>query len=131
MLCEQSVRARPAGCRAFHPLAQLAQGKKKPKGMNTMRAFLRPLLGLSLFAVAACDELAVADDPAALAELRATKSCVRAVNAQTGASNAVINTTLPIIETNQYIVDVPGAPSWTCFTDDAGQARQLVELRRA
>jgi hypothetical protein len=97
--------------------------------MNVMRVFTRPALCLSILALAACDELAVANDPVALAELRATKSCVAAVKAQTGSGNATLNTTLPIVEINQYIIDVPGAQSWTCFTDDAGKASQLVELR--
>lgn len=94
-----------------------------------MRVFMRPALCLSLLALAACDELAVANDPVALAELRASKSCIAAVKAQTGSATATLNTTLPIVETNQYVIDVPGAVSWTCFTDDAGKATELVELR--
>lgn len=94
-----------------------------------MRVIMRTALCLGILALAACDELAVANDPAALAELRATKSCIAAVKAQTGAATATLNTTLPIVELNQYVVDVSGAPSWTCFTDDAGKASQLVVLR--
>ena len=44
-----------------------------------MRHFLRPALCLPLLALAACDEIAVADDPAALADLRGQKSCLAAV----------------------------------------------------
>lgn len=94
-----------------------------------MHVLMRPALCLCLLAVTACDELAVANDPVALAELRASKSCIAAVKAQTGASSATLNTTLPIVELNQYVIDVPGATSWTCFTDDKGKASQLVELR--
>ena len=92
-----------------------------------MRFILRPVLCLSLFAVAACDELAVANDPEALADLRGQKNCVKAVNAQTGGATAVINTTIPVIETNYFIVDVAGAKSWTCLTDEKGMATQIVE----
>jgi hypothetical protein len=97
--------------------------------MNIMRVFTRTAVCLSILALAACDELAVANDPVALAELRANNSCIAAVKAQTGAATATLNTTLPIVEINQYVIDVPGAPSWTCFTDGAGQASELVELR--
>lgn len=51
-----------------------------------MPKFLRPALCLTLLGLAACDEIAVADDPAALAELRGQKSCVSAVAQQTGAA---------------------------------------------
>ena len=94
-----------------------------------MRFILRPALCLSLLAVAACDELALANDPEALADLRGQKNCVKAVNAQIGASNAVINTTIPVIETNYFIVDVPNAKSWTCIIDEKGAASQIVERR--
>lgn len=88
-------------------------------------AFLLPVA----FGLAGCDELAVANDPEALAELRAQKSCISAVERQTGASGATINTTLPVVELNQYIVDVPNAKSWTCYTTPEGKAAQLVEFR--
>jgi hypothetical protein len=94
-----------------------------------MRFILRPALCLSLLAVAACDELAVANDPEALAELRGQKNCVKAVNAQTNSTAAVINTTIPVIETNYFIVDVPNAQSWNCVTDEKGAAIQIVERR--
>ncbi|MEO0939832.1 MAG: hypothetical protein AAFY38_16900 [Pseudomonadota bacterium] len=86
---------------------------------------------LALLAVAACDEIAVADDPDALAELRGTKSCIRAVQNETGATGATANTELPVVEVNQYIIDVPGQPSWVCYTNDENQAIQLVKLRAA
>ncbi|KIN64947.1 hypothetical protein Z946_3843 [Sulfitobacter noctilucicola] len=90
---------------------------------------LRAALVFSVLGVAACDELAVANDPVALAELRGQKSCISAVTSQTGAEKVVINTTIPVIETNRFIVDVPGAKPWTCVTDDKGVAIEIVERR--
>jgi len=86
---------------------------------------------IALLALAACDEVAVADDPDALAELRGTKSCIRAVQAETGVSGATPNTTVPVVEVNQYIIDVPGQASWVCYTNDQNQATELVRLRAA
>lgn len=80
------------------------------------------------FGLSACDEIAVMDDPDALLDLRGNKSCVRAVNATAGVSNARPNTTLPVVEVNQYIIDVPGSGSYFCYTDDNGSARQLVKM---
>ena len=94
-----------------------------------MHKFLRPALVLSLLGLAACDEMAVANDPTALADLRGQKSCVAAVAKQTSASGVTLNPTLPIVEINRYVVDVPNAPSWTCVTDDNGKALQIVERR--
>ncbi|MEL7097849.1 MAG: hypothetical protein AAGM84_03375 [Pseudomonadota bacterium] len=84
---------------------------------------------IALLAVTACDEIAVADDPDALAELRGTRSCIRAVQAETGASGATANTSVPVVEVNQYIIDVPGQASWVCYTNDENQATELVKLR--
>lgn len=92
-----------------------------------MQYFLRPALCLSLLIVAACDEIAVANDPEALADIRGQKSCVSAVTKESGNAGAVINTTIPIIETGRYVVDVPNAKSWTCVTDTNGNATQIVE----
>lgn len=94
-----------------------------------MHLILRSALALSLLVVAACDELAVANDPEALAELRGQKSCVAAVAKETGASGVTPNTTLPVVELNRFIIDVPNAPSWTCVTDQNGRATQIVERR--
>ena len=91
-----------------------------------MRFILRPALCLSLLAVAACDELALSNDPEALAELRGQKSCVKAVSTQTGGA-AAINTTIPVIETNYFIVDAAAGGSWTCLTDEKGAATQVVQ----
>lgn len=95
-----------------------------------MPRLLCPALFLSILGLAACDEIAVANDPVARAELRATKSCIAAVENETGVSGATINTTIPIVEVNQYIVNVPNAPYWTCFTNEEGQAQSIVENRR-
>lgn len=92
-----------------------------------MHYFLRPALCFSLLAVAACDEIAVAGDPVALAEVRGQKTCVSAVAKESGNAGATINTTIPIIETGRFIVDVPNAKSWTCITDANGNATQIVE----
>ncbi|MGB3243660.1 MAG: hypothetical protein WBB25_03960 [Sulfitobacter sp.] len=88
---------------------------------------LRPTLILSILALAACDEIAVANDPVALADLRGQKSCVSAVSDQTGAAGVAINTTIPVVETNYFIVDVPNAKSWNCVTDENGAAKQIAE----
>jgi hypothetical protein len=95
-----------------------------------MPSFLRATLIVSVLGLAACDEAAVINDPVARAELRATKSCVAAVENETGASGVAINTTIPIIELNQYIVNVPNAPYWTCLTNDEGQAQTIVQNQR-
>ena len=63
-----------------------------------MQIFLRPALCLTLLGLAACDEIAVADNPAALAELRGQKSCAAAVTQQTGAAGVAVNTTRPVVE---------------------------------
>ena len=96
-----------------------------------MTHFTRFALMLPLFGLAACDELAVMNDPVALAELRGSKNCIAAVENETGVSGATINTTLPVVEVNTYIVDVPNAPYWTCVTDDAGQAQTITQRRGA
>ena len=92
-----------------------------------MPKFIAPLIALSVLGLAACDELAVANDPTALADLRGQKSCVAAVAKQTGASGVAVNTTLPVVELNRFIIDVPNAASWTCVTDANGAAIEIVE----
>ncbi len=94
-----------------------------------MHMILRASLALSLLGLVACDELAVANDPEALADLRGQKSCVAAVAKETGASGVTLNTTLPVVELNRFIIDVPNAASWTCVTDENGRASQIVERR--
>ncbi|MFC6638325.1 hypothetical protein GV827_00175 [Sulfitobacter sp. JBTF-M27] len=94
-----------------------------------MHILLRSTLALSVLGMAACDEIAVANDPEALAELRGQKTCVAAVAKETGASGVALNTTIPIVELNRFIVDVPNAASWTCVTDQNGKAIEIVERR--
>ena len=84
---------------------------------------------IALLAAAACEEIAVADDPEALADLRGQRSCVAAVANETGAAGVAVNTTLPVIELNRFIIDVPNGPSWTCVTDENGRAREIVQRR--
>lgn len=91
-----------------------------------MRFVSASSLCLSLLALSACDELAVANDPEALAELRGQKSCIKVVAEKAGAP-AAINTTIPVIETNFFIVDVQGGKSWNCLTDEKGQALQIAQ----
>lgn len=86
-------------------------------------------LACCLLALTACDEIAVAGDPVALADVRGKKSCVQAVAKETGASGVAINTELPVVETNRFIVDVPNAGMWTCVTDANGRALEIVERR--
>lgn len=90
---------------------------------------MRVALFLPFLALSACEDMASAGDPAARAELASQKSCLRAVKKHTGISGATINTTIPIIETNQYIIDLPNLPSWTCYTDETGAARELIQTR--
>ncbi len=90
---------------------------------------LRPALLITLLGLAACDEIAVANDPAALADLRGQKSCLAAVAKETGVSGVAINTSRPVVELYRYIVDVPGAGSWACITDTNGKAIEIVEQR--
>ncbi|MEM8578285.1 MAG: hypothetical protein AAGF60_10570 [Pseudomonadota bacterium] len=92
---------------------------------------LTKFAALATLGLAGCEDIAVADDPDALAELRGTRSCIRAVSAETGASGVTANTTLPVVEVNQYIIDVPGQVSWVCYTNDQNQAVELVKLRGA
>ncbi len=94
---------------------------------------MRPSFSIALLlilpALAGCDEVAVAGDPVALAEVRAQKNCISAVENHTGVAGGVINRTIPIVETGQYIIDLPNTPSWTCYVDEMGTARQLIETR--
>ncbi len=93
-----------------------------------MRFILCPALGLALLATAACDEVAVANDPEALGDVRGAKSCIRAVSQHTGKAGVTVNTSIPVIELNRYIVDVRGAKSWSCVTDANGKAKEIVEI---
>lgn len=96
-----------------------------------MRPTLRSVtfLGVALLALAACDPAEFDPDPLVRKDARASRKCVVAVKEQTGDATAQINTTLPIVEINQYIVDAPGLQErWMCRTDDAGTPTQLYKL---
>ncbi|WP_299558786.1 hypothetical protein [uncultured Sulfitobacter sp.] len=95
-----------------------------------MRYILRPatLLCVATLALAACDPAEFDSDPAVRRDARANRTCVDAVGNQTGAG-AQLNTTLPIVEINQYIIDVPALQErWMCRTDDEGTATQLYKM---
>lgn len=92
-----------------------------------MRLFL--ILGAAVTALAACDPAELDPDPEVRAEARGARKCVAAVRDQTGDASATLNTTLPIVEINQFIVDVPGKDSrWLCQTDDVGTPQELLQL---
>lgn len=98
-----------------------------------MPNFFRPvaIIALPVFSLlSACNEMSAAGgDGMTAAEKRAQRSCVRAVEKQTGIKGATPNNTLAVVEVNQYIVDVPKAKSWTCYTTDSGRPEKLIEFR--
>lgn len=94
-----------------------------------MHLSLRFALCLPFMALAACEDMSTATDPAARAETKAQRSCIRAVETHTGVSGGKINATIPVVETNQYIVDLPATAPWTCYTDETGTAKELIETR--
>ncbi|MGB5862878.1 MAG: hypothetical protein WBG95_01110 [Sulfitobacter sp.] len=96
-----------------------------------MRFFTRPalILCMATVALAACDPAEFDTDPDVRRDARANRKCVDAVSKQTGDATAKLNTTLPIVEINQYIVDTPATQGrWMCRTDDEGNAKQLYKL---
>jgi precorrin-4 methylase len=95
-----------------------------------MRNFTRPALILcaAAMALSACDPAEYDADPDVRRDARANRTCIAAVAAQTGAA-AQLNTDLPVVEVNQYIIDVPtGQQRWMCRTDDEGTATQLYKM---
>lgn len=95
-----------------------------------MTLFTHPALlaCTAALALTACDVAEFDSDPEVRREARAARTCLGAVKHQTG-SDAVLNTTLPVVEVNQYIVDAPAVEErWICVTDDEGTAQQLVKL---
>ena len=109
--------------------AQARHWRDKTTKDCLMISLPRTAFFLPFLALAACDEMAVANDPAALSELRGTKSCIAAVEKQSEESGAVIDTTIPIIELNRFVVRTPSGTPWTCITDENGRAIELVENR--
>ena len=95
-----------------------------------MRKLTRPalILCMATMALTACDPAEFDADPEVRRDARANRTCIAAVNDQTG-SPSQLNTTLPIVEVNQYIVDVPALQErWMCRTDDEGTATQLYKM---
>ncbi|KIN72537.1 hypothetical protein [Sulfitobacter guttiformis] len=95
-----------------------------------MRNFTRPalILCVATLALAACDPAEFDTDPDVRRDARANRTCISAVNTQTGSSSQ-LNTTLPIVEVNQYIIDVPALQErWMCRTDDEGTALQMYKI---
>ncbi|QUJ77716.1 hypothetical protein KDD17_07135 [Sulfitobacter albidus] len=87
------------------------------------------LLCAGLMALAACDPAEFDPDPDVRRDARASRTCQAAVKDQTGDGTVQLNTTLPIVEINQYIIDAPGVQEqWMCRTDDEGNATQLYKL---
>jgi len=84
---------------------------------------------MATLALAACDLTEFVDpDPDVRRDARANRTCVSAVTTQVGAP-AVQNTVLPVVEVNQYIIDVPTTQErWMCRTDDGGTATQMYRM---
>ncbi len=96
-----------------------------------MPTFTRPafFLCMATMALSACDPAEFDADPDVRRDARANRKCVVAVKEQTGDATSRINTTLPVVEINQYIVDVPANQErWMCRTDDAGTPTQMYKL---
>lgn len=95
-----------------------------------MRFLTRPALlaCMATLALAACDPAEFDPDPDVRRDARANRTCVKAVKDQVGAP-AQQNATLPVVEVNQYIIDVIGTSDrWMCRTDDDGKATQLYQM---
>ena len=95
-----------------------------------MRYFTHPalILCMATMALTACDPAEFDPDPDVRRDARANRTCVNAIKIQTG-SPAQLNTTLPIVEVNQYIIDVPALQErWMCRTDDEGTASQMYKM---
>ncbi|KIN69492.1 hypothetical protein Z948_3237 [Sulfitobacter donghicola DSW-25 = KCTC 12864 = JCM 14565] len=84
---------------------------------------------MATLALSACDPAEFDPDPDVRRDARANRKCVAAIKEQTGDATAQINTTLPIVEVNQYIIDSPANQErWMCRTDDEGTPTQLYKL---
>ncbi|MBB3993972.1 hypothetical protein GGR95_001603 [Sulfitobacter undariae] len=92
--------------------------------------FMRPALLLCtvVMALSACDPTEFDKDPDVRRDARANRTCIKAVSDKAG-SPAQANTSLPVVEINQYVIDVPtGQQRWMCRTDDEGNATQLYKM---
>ncbi|MGJ8545469.1 MAG: hypothetical protein ACSHWZ_08500 [Sulfitobacter sp.] len=98
-----------------------------------MKIFTRlaPTLTIAVLALAACDPAEFDSDPEVRSEARGARLCTTAVKSETGDAGAVLNTTLPIIELNQIIIDTPASQSrWMCLTDDGGTPQSIYQMGR-
>jgi len=83
---------------------------------------------MATLALAACDPAEFDKDPDVRRDARANRTCARSVVDHAGSA-AQLNKTLPIVEVNQYIFDVPETQElWMCRTDDEGTATQLYKM---
>lgn len=95
-----------------------------------MLRITRPALYVCMatLALAACDPAEFDSDPDVRRDARANRTCIKAVSEQAGAK-AQANTTLPVVEVNQYILDIPETQErWMCRTDDEGNAIQMYKM---
>jgi hypothetical protein len=84
---------------------------------------------MATMALTACDPAEFDADPDVRRDARANRKCVTSVAEQTKDAAAQLNTTLLVIEVNQYIVDAPTLQErWMCRTDDEGNPTQLYRL---
>lgn len=101
------------------------------------RAPLRLLVCTAALLVAAgCDTLPQSADMSpedraeARLEARSIRTCIGAVQRHTSTSGATHNTDIPVVEVNQYIINVTnGTGPWTCITDDEGTPQYLYKTR--
>ncbi|MEO0632944.1 MAG: hypothetical protein AAFY52_02270 [Pseudomonadota bacterium] len=83
---------------------------------------------LALVAVAGCDDIETSSDADARADARGNRSCIRAVNRETGITGATVNATLPVVEVNQYAINAGDGTRYICYTNDLQSAQLLVKL---
>ncbi|MEL6960591.1 MAG: hypothetical protein AAGL89_16755 [Pseudomonadota bacterium] len=86
------------------------------------------LVSMALVALVGCDDIETSSDADARAEARGNRSCIRAVNRETEVSGATANTTLPVVEVNQYAINAGDGTRYICYTNDLQSAQLLVKL---
>jgi hypothetical protein len=87
------------------------------------------ILCTAILTVSACDPAEFDTDPDVRRDARANRKCVLEVQEIAKDPAAQLNTTLPIVEINQYIIDAPTQQErWMCRTDDEGNPTQLYKL---
>lgn len=96
-----------------------------------MRYFTRTalILCMATMALTACDPAEFDPDPDVRRDARANRLCVAQIKERTKDEAAQLNTTLLIIEVNQYIIDAPTLQErWMCRTDDEGNPTQFYRM---